>query len=143
MKLLLGFTFGTVAFLMWSWLEDTWLAITGTPHVCDAGAAPLDRSEARICINVECGWIGSEDECLDYKHPIGARMCPKCHDNTERFDDLAKPNGTCPHGVRDADNCLMCAIEEPDDPTPLTKAIMRNEWINGVELWLEVQKGKK
>jgi hypothetical protein len=52
----------------------------------------------------------------------------------------------CPHGVRDADNCLMCAIEKPDDEpdaTGLTKAIMRNEWVNSVELWLEAQKGKK
>jgi hypothetical protein len=94
MKLLLGFTLGTVALLMWSWLEDTWLAITGTPHVCDAGS-PAEEA--------------------------------------------------CPHGVRDADNCLMCAIEKPDDndPTPLLKAIERNEWVNSIERWLEMQKGKK
>jgi hypothetical protein len=93
MKLLLGFTFGAVAFLMWSWLEDAWLAITGTPHVCDAGEL--------------------------------------------------SPTDACPRGVRDADNCLMCAIEGPDDPTPLLKAIERNEWVHSVEQWLEVQKGKK
>jgi hypothetical protein len=37
----------------------------------------------RICVNPDCGWIGDEDECLDWKHPIGARMCPECYDATE------------------------------------------------------------
>jgi hypothetical protein len=57
--------------------------------------------------------------------------------------NLSPTEEACPHGVRDADNCLMCAIEEPDDQTPLTKSILRNEWVNSVEQWLEVQKGKK
>jgi hypothetical protein len=48
----------------------------------------------------------------------------------------------CRHGVAPSDNCLVCAIEAPDDDTPLTKTIMRNEWVNSIEQWLEMQKGK-
>jgi hypothetical protein len=52
----------------------------------------------------------------------------------------------CRHGVTPADNCLMCAIEEPDD-TPeeeaLIKKILRDEWVRAVELWLEGVKPPK
>ena len=37
----------------------------------------------RICIG--CGWIGAEDDCFDYKHPIGARLCPECYEITEKM----------------------------------------------------------
>jgi hypothetical protein len=63
--------------------------------------------------------------------------------------ELPSPTGEeerCRHGINPPDNCLMCAIEAPDDEpgeTPLTKSILRNEWVNGVELWLEMQKGRK
>jgi hypothetical protein len=46
---------------------------------------PKVKKPKRICINADCGWIGFEDDCLDWKHPTGARMCPECHDNTERY----------------------------------------------------------
>jgi hypothetical protein len=53
---------------------------------------------------------------------------------------------TCRHGVTPADNCLMCAIEQPDD-TPeeeaLIKKILRDEWVRAVELWLEGVKPPK
>jgi len=34
----------------------------------------------RTCV---CGWTGREFQTLDYKHKIGARMCPECHEPTE------------------------------------------------------------
>jgi hypothetical protein len=66
MKILLAFTLGALALFLWSWLEDMWLSVTGTPHRCDAGK--------------------------------------------------------CRHGV-EPDNCLMCAIEAPDEETPLVAQI--------------------
>lgn len=53
---------------------------------------------------------------------------------------------TCRHGVTPADNCMMCAIEAPDDEspaTPLLDSVMRDEWVRAVELWLEGKKGKR
>jgi hypothetical protein len=53
---------------------------------------------------------------------------------------------TCRHGVNPSDNCLMCAIEAPDDDEPSTgllEAVVREEWVTAVELWLEGKKGKK
>jgi hypothetical protein len=52
----------------------------------------------RICINPDCGWTGTENECLDYKHPIGARLCPECHENTERLTPLALDAALPPAG---------------------------------------------
>jgi hypothetical protein len=46
-------------------------------HTCENGTI-------RICINSKCGWIGPEQDCLDYKHPIGARLCPECYEVTEK-----------------------------------------------------------
>lgn len=46
----------------------------------------------RICINPKCGWIGNESECLDWKHPTGARLCPQCHDVTEEMCTVPTPN---------------------------------------------------
>lgn len=37
----------------------------------------------RVCINPKCGWAGKESECMDYKHPVGARLCPQCYEVTE------------------------------------------------------------
>ena len=37
----------------------------------------------RECINPKCKWIGKESECMDYKHPVGARLCPQCYEVTE------------------------------------------------------------
>ena len=39
----------------------------------------------RICCNPDCGWIGEEKDCLDWKHPTGARLCPECHEVTEQL----------------------------------------------------------
>ena len=41
----------------------------------------------RICINPDCEWVGDENECLDFKHPIGARLCPECHETTEEITE--------------------------------------------------------
>jgi len=39
----------------------------------------------RIC--PACGWTGAEAECVDYKHPTGARLCPNCYEVTEEIKD--------------------------------------------------------
>lgn len=39
----------------------------------------------RICINPKCGWVGKEADCMDYKHPVGARLCPECYEVTEEI----------------------------------------------------------
>lgn len=39
----------------------------------------------RICINLECGWIGDESECVHPYHWPENRYCPECHDNTEEL----------------------------------------------------------
>ena len=41
----------------------------------------------RICCNPECGIIVDEADCMDYKHPIGARLCPSCYEITEIISD--------------------------------------------------------
>jgi hypothetical protein len=62
--------------------------------------------------------------------------------------DPSPTEDKCRHGVT-PDNCLMCAVEAPDDDpspagnTPLAEQIMRDEWVRAVELWLEMKKGKK
>lgn len=43
----------------------------------------------RICCNSECGWEGQEDECMDFKHPVGERLCPVCYEVTEFIPDRA------------------------------------------------------
>lgn len=41
------------------------------------------RERMRICIC--CGQMWDEADCLDYKHAVGARLCPECHENTEEI----------------------------------------------------------
>lgn len=45
----------------------------------------------RICISSKCGWVGEEADCLDYKHPIGARLCPECYEVTEEIHPEPAP----------------------------------------------------
>ena len=41
----------------------------------------------RICNNEQCGAITPEEDCLDYKHPTGARLCPFCKETTEEISE--------------------------------------------------------
>ena len=43
------------------------------------------KAVKRICINPKCGWVGKEADCMDYKHPVGARLCPECYEVTEEI----------------------------------------------------------
>lgn len=43
----------------------------------------------RICCNEQCGAIIDENNCLDYKHAIGAKLCPLCHEVTDPFPNDA------------------------------------------------------
>lgn len=45
----------------------------------------------RICINPKCGWVGKEADCMDYKHPVGARLCPECYEVTEEIRPTKRP----------------------------------------------------
>ena len=51
---------------------------------CDRESYP-ERYIKRICI--ACGWIGNQNDCMDYKHPTGAHLCPECYEITEIFDE--------------------------------------------------------
>lgn len=34
------------------------------------------------CINADCGWTGSLDDCVHFKHSTSAwPLCPECHEN--------------------------------------------------------------
>jgi len=69
------FPIAVAVWLLWRRHESPYI---GYPVRCAGGSR-------RICIG--CGWIGFDDDCLDWKHPIGARMCPECYDNTEIYAD--------------------------------------------------------
>lgn len=71
----------------------------------------------RICANPACGKIILEEQCLDWKHPTGARFCPKCHEVTEEINKDDIEIITCPAcngwGITNAwymsvDDCPRC-----------------------------------
>lgn len=74
----------------WEWILELRAEIARlTPH-------QAQEPVGHICI--KCGWTGTENECLDYKHPVGARLCPECHENTEAYrvvDTFGCECGTC------------------------------------------------
>lgn len=71
----------------------------------------------RICTNPKCGKIVLEEQCLDWKHPTGARFCPKCYEVTEEISKDDIEIMTCPvcngRGTTDAwwtgnNDCSNC-----------------------------------
>ena len=60
---------------------DAWADLRDV--MAETKAEEYKPSNKRVCIG--CGWIGAEDDCFDYKHPVGARLCPECYEITEKM----------------------------------------------------------
>lgn len=41
----------------------------------------------RICCNKNCGLVWDEGDTLDYKHAVGAHLCPECYEVTELIEN--------------------------------------------------------
>lgn len=57
---------------------------------CPKCGSVLWQDEEEVIVIAEricplCHWEGAEEDCLDYKHPIGTFLCPQCYEITEKL----------------------------------------------------------
>lgn len=79
----------------------------------------------RICCNKNCGLVWDEGDTLDYKHAVGAHLCPECYEVTELIENPKRIQRKRTKGWRMPENTIYVGR-----PT-----IYRNPFKVGCKFW--------
>jgi hypothetical protein len=108
---------------------------------------------------VYVAWLQWQDIERNTPHvcDAGADPSPTEYVEIEREFSRLYGDDACPHGITPVDNCLMCAIEEPDDEPDIEQPFdtdggtrlldwlleaKRQTWVNEIEQALEKKLGR-